>query len=421
MMKIQLILVFMILFGACSESGYDAWVEPIGVEDVTSVKLSPNSPVLMTDGKAELAFDVHASVKVENKRTIEIIENGHSVVRDSVFTTSTILKPDRLPKEAVVIRTLDGEELPDGIFRTTKGAGGQMGFTCTINGVTSSPCYVRLIERPEVDFTPVKVPVVFHLLVQEEKQNLFDGITQEYLQGLIDHVNDVFAARIVHAPSDVDTRITFLMADQNPQGETLKEAGVNRVDVKSMSSNEIAGYINQQLIWDPTRYVNIYIHPSIYQNIAPSPMYVLDNGTSLPGLDKKMTKVQDVAEAVFTDYTKTGIVLRAATVFNLAGGEETRLDYYLGLFFGLAPTEVDYYSYDWPYVNGDTDYCLDTYTSYSTAFLNRTTYTESDEEVSYSYDGFNIMDKYSKSTTLTYEQALRVRTVIENCPGRIFH
>ncbi|MFR7824491.1 MAG: hypothetical protein ACLU30_15850 [Odoribacter splanchnicus] len=47
-------------------------------------------------------------MKVTDKRTIEIIENGYAVVKDSVFTTTTTAKPDRLPEEAVVIKTLDG-------------------------------------------------------------------------------------------------------------------------------------------------------------------------------------------------------------------------------------------------------------------------------------------------------------------------
>lgn len=419
-MKILLAILILLLAGACSESAYEAWVEPIGVEDVTSVKLSPNSPVLIADGKAELKFDVRASVEVTDKRTIEIIENGHPVVKDSVFTTITILKPDRLPEDAVVIKTLDGEVVNGGVFRTDKGAGSQIGFTCTVNGVSSAPCYVRLIGRPEVNFTPVEVPVIFHLLTQENKRNLFEGITQEYLQGLITHANDVFAARIVHAPCDVDTKVTFKLAESTPTGDILKERGVNRVDVSEKSSIEISNYINQNLIWAPERYLNIYIHPSTYSNTAASPRYILDNGSSLPGLDGKMTKVRDASEAVFTDYTKTGIVLRADQIFNFTGGGETRLEYYLGWCFGLAPTEIDYYSSEWPYVDGDVDYCSDTYTSYPSSFLNRSTYSTEAGAVRYTYDAFNIMDKYSKSTSLTYEQALRIRTVLENCPGRMF-
>ena len=133
-----------------------------------------------------------------------------------------------------------------------------------------------------------------------------------------------------------------------------------------------------------------------------------------------MTKVQHASEAVFTDYTETGIVLRADEIFNFAGGGETRLEYYLGGYFGLAPTEINYYSSEWPYVNGDVDYCSDTYTSYPSSFLNRSSYSEEEGAVSHTYDAFNIMDKYSKSTSLTYEQALRIRTVLENCPGRMF-
>jgi hypothetical protein len=419
-MKIRLAILILLLSGACSESAYEAWVEPIEVKDVTSVKLSPNSPVLMADGKAELRFDVRASVKVTDKRTIEIIENGYAVVKDSVFTTTTTLKPDRLPEEAVVIKTLDGKVVNGGVFRTDKNAGSQIGFICTINGVNSAPCYVRLIGRPAVNFTPVEVPVIFHLLTQEDKKNLFEGITQEYLQGLIAHANDVFAARIVHAPSDADTKVTFKLAESAPTGTLLKEKGINRVDVSKKSSYEISDYINKNLIWSPERYLNIYIHPSTYSNTAASPRYILDNGSSLPGLDGKMTKVQHASEAVFTDYTETGIVLRADEIFNFAGGGETRLEYYLGGYFGLAPTEINYYSSEWPYVNGDVDYCSDTYTSYPSSFLNRSSYSEEEGAVSHTYDAFNIMDKYSKSTSLTYEQALRIRTVLENCPGRMF-
>ena len=52
---------------------------------VTRVNLSPNSPVLIADGKAELTFKVKAYMGVEDIRTIELENEDGVIVKDSTF------------------------------------------------------------------------------------------------------------------------------------------------------------------------------------------------------------------------------------------------------------------------------------------------------------------------------------------------
>ena len=95
-------------------------------------------------------------------------------------------------------------------------------------------------------------------------------------------------------------------------------------------------------------------------------------------------------------------------------------EYYLGTHFGLMPTVFSTYS-GIPFVNGDVDFCSDTYTyELGPIALEKNTYSDDKQAPVIYYNSCNIMDESSASTSLTYEQVLRMRKVIANCPGRMF-
>ena len=105
------------------------------------------------------------------------------------------------------------------------------------------------------------------------------------------------------------------------------------------------------------------------------------------------------------------------------GGTSERFESCIGQFFGLYPT--------WWYPYGDVaakdDFCSDTYTyfkiyshpekwTYEPSAPSKDEYKNGHEIY---FDSFNIMDEHSFCSTITYEQALRMRTVMENCPFRM--
>ena len=416
MKNMEIILIITCFITACTESKYEAYLEPIGVKDVTSVRISPNCTKLIADGISELQLEVTPYVNVTHTRRIEMIVNGKQIIKDSIFTTSTSLENDRISPSDIVIKTLNGEVVEDGTYRTNQGAGSTIEFVAIVNGIESKPCQVELIAPPVIDFKPITIPVVFHLLVPENSNEMFNGMTVEFFQKLLEHTNGAFAASLIHAPCAIDTKIKFILSPTDVNGEKLEEEGINRLDIGNMTQLEVNEYINKNLLWDPNRFLNIYINPTTYQSSASGPQYVLDNGTTLAGFN--LIPVANTTEITWNNYNETGITLRASDVFDLADCSEKRLEYYIGLYYGLIPTMYEYYG-AFPYINGDVDYCNDTYTYNMTTSIDKSTYRDSSEENIYFYSSYNIMDTYSKSSTITYEQALRLRTVMENCPGRM--
>ena len=98
---------------------------------VTRVNLSPNSPVLIADGKAELTFKVKAYMGVEDIRTIELENEDGVIVKDSTFRDTIEIKEDRIPKEDIKIYLEDGTPV-DWAFRTTEQAGVTVRFKASV-------------------------------------------------------------------------------------------------------------------------------------------------------------------------------------------------------------------------------------------------------------------------------------------------
>lgn len=414
-MKIIAYILLIGLFFSCEKSEYETWLYEPGVEAVDSVAIYPNSPVLIANGKAQLNFLVKAYSFVKDKRTIEQVINGEHIVKDSVFTKVAAMKMDRFKSSDIQIKTRDGRVIDGQKFSTTEGAGTDVEFVCIIHGMESKPCKVHLIAEPVMDFPTITVPVVFHLLATDKNVNKYNGITTELLQGFIDRANKVFSGSYAHDPVAVDSKIRFELATVDVQGNKLATPGVNRVAMGTPAYGEVAAYINKNLLWNPNRILNIWVNDEIYGTDAYAPAYILDNGTVVSGLE--MESVATADEASFTSYKEAGITLSVSSIFSInKGGYE----YYLGKHFGLMPTVYSTYS-GIPFVDGDVDFCSDTYTyELGPIALEKYTYSDDKQAPVIYYNSHNIMDESSASTSLTYEQALRIRTVLENCPGRMF-
>ncbi|MFR7811704.1 MAG: hypothetical protein ACLU4N_22010 [Butyricimonas faecihominis] len=128
-------------------------------------------------------------------------------------------------------------------------------------------------------------------------------------------------------------------------------------------------------------------------------------------------------------YTEVGIALNKKHLYNMPnasnwadmGGTSERFESCIGQFFGLYPT---WWS---PYGGAADDFCSDTYTgtdmslhfekwTYEPGAPSKNEYKNRHEIY---FDSFNIMDQNTFCSTITYEQALRMRTVMENCPFRM--
>lgn len=108
--------------------------------------------------------------------------------------------------------------------------------------------------------THYRLPVVFHVLYQKEgnkRQNILEG----HLATLIDEVN------VIYANCGQNLDLEFVMATHDPNGNLLKEPGVDRhkINVTSINSSHFMGYGKEPkkycaYMWDPNRYINIFTY-----------------------------------------------------------------------------------------------------------------------------------------------------------------
>ena len=65
------------------------------------------------------------------------------------------------------------------------------------------------------------------------------------------------------------------------------------------------------------------------------------------------------------------------------------------------------------FVDGDTDFCSDTYMTDRADLIFKQSYLTEEW-----FTGCNIMTQNSRKNSITYDQAKRVRQIIESCPSR---
>lgn len=414
-MKTIILSILTLLLFACGKNEFDSYLIPQGIEDIIEVDLYPNSPVLIADGKAQLTFKIGASTQIEARTSIAYSKDGVTMVRDSFFLDTTTLNFDRIPENEIKIMASTGEQVKGLTFSTTTDAK-EISFTCQIGKITSAPCKVKLIKPEIPEFTPIRIPVVFHILYTKDDKTISEGINEKLMAEMLDRMNKVFAGTFASAPSSLDTRITFIQAETDNKGLPLAEKGINRMDLDAagVGEYEVESYITQNALWNPEKYLNIWLY-NAWSATANSPKYVLDNGTQIAGLRLKPVKIPAEASVKYPE--DAGIIIPISSIFGIKNGNgTTRLEFLFGKFFGLFETREDD-GYD----GEDTDYCSDTYIPlYETiGYAKRTAIPDGSDAKPVYYDSYNIMDNYTSSTTISYEQALRIRQVTDNCPLRM--
>lgn len=124
------------------------------------------------------------------------------------------------------------------------------------------------------------IPVVFHVIHGGQAVGTFPNLSQNQINSQIPVLNADFAGTglnngnlpSVFASLKANCDINFCLAQKNPSGATLAEPGINRVNfatsgwanptaATSISSFQtyMDGTVKANTIWDPTRYLNIWV------------------------------------------------------------------------------------------------------------------------------------------------------------------
>lgn len=286
-----------------------------------------------------------------------------------------------------------------------------------------------------------KLPVIFHVLYNDRNDRK-QYVEQNRLAKIINACNLMYKnKKYQNANNNIsqDMNLEFVMATEDPNGSTLEEAGIERIEwpTSSISCEEFMSDKNRQkskeyakMLWNPRLYINIFVYKFTEKNILGISHlpYVLSS-YPLAGLnrgDYYMTHEVDYPHCVSINNTYiydngNDREYYSTDVYNTLAHE---LGHYLGLYHAFFEPEED----EDPDGCKDTDYCIDTPSYNITSYTDWLTSINTDEYTfnelctrkrceGNDYISHNIMDyAICYSDQFTPDQRKRIRHVLSYSP-----
>jgi hypothetical protein len=145
--------------------------------------------------------------------------------------------------------------------------------------------YIANINNGKKTAVTITIPIVVHVIYNNEPIGVGDNISYAQIASQINILNDDFAGvgfgastiPTVFSAAKSNTQINFCLATLDKNGNTMAETGVDRIDFSSVFSgpypiqftlNDINTIVKPATIWDPSKYLNIWVFNSI-QSLAP--------------------------------------------------------------------------------------------------------------------------------------------------------
>lgn len=227
--------------------------------------------------------------------------------------------------------------------------------------------------------TVYTIPVIFHIIHNNDNVGSGDNIGKQYIDAQLEQLNNDFR-RIMGTSgfgAGIDTRIEFCAATVNPNGNTLAEPGIDRINRNSKgwtappygnqgascsmpSFSYVDNTIKPQSIWNPEKYCNIWVMDLV---CGVSGYAQFPEASNLPGIGlgnggANTDGVVIVPGAVgSTDLPASSSI---AIPFHDKGRRLTHeLGHWLGLrnIWGDGNCSVDDFCNDTPNTNGPTSGC----------------------------------------------------------------
>lgn len=403
------IVTLLTLFGTigCDNTIEVPEVKSVSTDAITEISLSPQSPVLVADGKSELTFLVRCYYQVGKTRARML----HS----------------RLPLDKITITSSDGKTLKPGDTYTTTSSEETVSFTAKIGNISSETVSVKLYPSEPPTYTPIVVPVRIYAFYEKQNLTAVQGFTKEALKPHFDRLNKVFSGQLApRGPVTGNPGITFDLKEVRQielKGSEVFSTFENEVKKNYMkaSDKEISIWVmDGRLGWGKGPFDCV-------------PSVTTGNPEDLPGLSVKKVDSDYAYVAAETEPKDVGIFMtfyQLLACMNNAG--DYRFENLFGNYYGLLSTGESDDDDEADKKDGDFDYCPDTY-SYKRGYviIQKRTFPykidiEKDDkgketkrkEYYYFYNSVNIMDDPSSATTITRDQAARIRQVIRDCPLR---
>ena len=445
MRKIIGYIIVTILLSACAKEKTEILNFEASLDDIFRIELRADHKTLLPNGEAKMEFYPFVYGK-KSVMKYDVTEEGEYT--SEMVEEEYLIPEDQLPKGEIKVYDAAGNVVENNVYSTTSATPGTvLTFYAKAGNIESEPLAITIRSLPDESYEEIVVPVIFQMLLPPTSSAPTYDISEEYLEEVLKGVNDVFNRRMTTDPNGGNVKLTFKLAEYNPSGVKLQERGKNIINLSAANIQTIEdesyyydfsiGYNNfiirnkRTCIWDPTKYLNIWltrfsmysddVGTYSYKNALPSVIHPDYDIKSIPGLSGVEVKDQFTLSDV-THCLEVGILVNYVAFLNpsVHGMNTFTLANVLAGYYGLMPTNATRYTY--LNSDGDIDYCPDTYTSYSSYYpmvfkANDLPYQPEGLEKEW-FTSFNVMDRYSRKNSVSVDQALRMRMVLERCPSR---
>ncbi len=292
----------------------------------------------------------------------------------------------------------------------------------------------------------ITIPVVVHIIHNGEAIGTESNLSAERVASQIEVLNEDFR-RMQGTPGfnahedGADIEIEFCLADKDPNGVGMMEAGIDRIDRSSMSFDDppfTQGYVEQVIkaptIWDPYKYMNIWVC-ELQTNVLGFATYPDPSG--LPGFNN--FGVDDTNDGVVINNRSFGRTTELSPPYNEGRSTTHEVGHWLGLrhIWGDGPCGSDDYCDDTPAADAAHYGCPNAPESCGelSMFQNYMDYTDDRCMNIFTKDQKTrmrvIMDNSKRRKELLQSDACTPVTdpptslfevdVIEGCPGLVVH
>lgn len=418
-----------LLLGLASCSGNEldfVYDTDVDAGNIKLVKLRSDHPTILPTGRAKMRFYVEAY------NILELPDYNPTTVDDSVAyiphvkRDTSLIPQSMLPEGLVRLYDDQGNEYPDLAFSTTDDTPRTIHFHLQAGELRSNDVSVTVRPLPDTsDWKDIEIPVIFHILNPTQQVGVAQiTITEADIDKCIKRLNDVFSGSVSSDPNGFNTHIRFVPAVYDANGAKLNHAGYHAVTVKSTTAiTDDEGYqeyvmAHPELIFDYTRFLNVWVvnNSKGSSSIAASPNVIDNAANAIPGLSPGTIDEEFPKKA-----TDVGVFVNMSYIINPNQQTDhyefaTTMARHLGLLTTMAYKSLGQSNM----VNGDTDYCADTpfYWNLSQSVFKNNDENETPGPTAMYFTSYNIMDSYSYKNSITADQAIRMRQVLQHCPSR---
>lgn len=238
-MKTRLIFLLPLLWVliGCSDSNSDSDTTTLKVSETSFKNISANGETLTLDIKSNHNWNISsnnpwcttdiASGENNGKIRIEVNKNSDAYARAATVTVETDGKQEK------VLIVQNGKQL----------------------------------SAEEIENYHYKIPVIFQVLYKDPN-NETQYMRKNRASDLIIACNRYYQNLL--GSNSADMNLEFALATKDPEGNTLSEAGINRIQVDE-STMDCEKFMenkdNLQYLWDTNRYINIVLYTFSNENI----------------------------------------------------------------------------------------------------------------------------------------------------------